>query len=339
MENKIGIISNYIPEEIVEFFGIPYRIIGNFDIKTEPNTPSFTCSFIRDFITAFNSGYLDFLSGIIIPQSCDSLYASFDLLKRKNIFVYRFSTSILNTTDSNKYYSNQIKELINFLEKHFSINFNLNFLREIIKSKNIIRNLLKDIGFLISRDKKDIKYRDFLTLIIKSMQSNSEDSIKILKDKYKDYKLRKKLLEVKNNVMLIGPILDYFDLVDIIEEFENTKIISDCVTNGWRYFDSVIPEDLDPLIAISSYYLSKVHSPTFNNDKYLITVKRALKDFDINRVILINQRGCEPHSFYIPKIRHICKIEGVSFLTLNVEHSESNLERNKMQIQSFLEMI
>ena len=48
-------------------------------------------------------------------------------------------------------------------------------------------------------------------------------------------------------------------------------------------------------------------------------------------MILINQRGCEPHSFYIPIIRSICSEKELPFLALNIEHTELNFERVKSQ--------
>lgn len=150
---KIGIISNYIPEEIIEVFGTPHRIIGDFGTIPESQIPPLTCSFVREFITAFNSGNLDFVSGIIIPQSCDSLYASFDLLKRDGKFVYRYSQPIKNTLESHEYSIKQIKNLIRFLENYFSLTFDNNRLVEIIKSGNTVRSSLRGMGDLILRNK------------------------------------------------------------------------------------------------------------------------------------------------------------------------------------------
>jgi benzoyl-CoA reductase/2-hydroxyglutaryl-CoA dehydratase subunit BcrC/BadD/HgdB len=337
---RIGIISNYIPEEIIEVFGIPHRILGDFGNIPDPQIPSLTCSFVREFVTAFNSGNLNFVSGIIIPQSCDSLYASFDLLKRDGKFVYRFSQPIKNTPESHEYSIKQIKTLIRFLENYFSLALDNNRLVEIIKSGNTVRMSLRSIGYLISRAKIDIPYKDFLSIVLKVMQNRFEDMEGEIKEKYNEFAEYDTYSDIKRKVMLVGPILDNFDIIDIIENFDSTKIVFDNITNGWRYFDNNIPEDRPPMEAISRYYLSKLQSPTFDNDdKYLARVRQGIDEFGVNCVIMVNQRGCEPHCFYIPTIQQICDIRKIPFLPLNMEHKEESLENIKIKIHTLLEMM
>jgi benzoyl-CoA reductase/2-hydroxyglutaryl-CoA dehydratase subunit BcrC/BadD/HgdB len=336
---RIGIISNYIPEEIIEVLGIPHRIIGDFGNIPEPQIPSLTCSFVREFVTAFNCGNLDFLSGVIIPQSCDSLYASFDLLRRDGKFAYRFSQPIKNTPESHTFYMKQIAHLVRFLEDYFAVTFDNNRVVEVIKSGNTVRNLLKGIGHLISKDKKDIPYKDFLSLILKVMQSRFEDiegEIVEQCNRFADYG---SYSDIKRKIMLVGPILDNFDIIDIIENFDSTKIVFDNITNGWRYFESNVAEDRPPMEAISQYYLGKLQSPTFNNDdRYLLKIKQGIDEFGVNCVIMVNQRGCEPHCFYIPTIQRICDTRKVQFLPLNIEHKEESLELTKIKIHTLLEI-
>lgn len=337
---RIGIISNYIPEEIIEVFGIPHRIIGDFGNIPESQIPSLTCSFVREFVTAFNSGNLDFVSGIIIPQSCDSLYASFDLLKRDDKFVYRFPQPIKITAESHRFYIKQIESLIRFLENYFSSTFENNRLVKIIKSGNTVRSFLRGIGYLISKEEKDIAYKDFLSIISKVMQNRFEDIEGEIKEEYNEFTQYDTYSDIKRKVMLVGPILDNFDIIDLIENFDSTKIVFDNITNGWRYFDNSIPEHIPPTEAISQYYLSKLQSPTFDNDdKYLARIRQGIDELGVNCVIMVNQRGCEPHGFYIPTIQQICNDRKIPFLPLNMEHKEESLENIKIKIHTLLEMV
>jgi benzoyl-CoA reductase/2-hydroxyglutaryl-CoA dehydratase subunit BcrC/BadD/HgdB len=339
MVEKIGIISNYIPEELVEIFGTPHRVIGNFGDIPVPFLPSFTCSYVRELVTAFNSGELDFLSGLIIPQSCDSLYAAKDLLKRTDKFVYRLSTPNQYTEASLQYNTMQLKQFVDFLESKFSTGFDEAKLQEIIKVGNRIRRLLQDIAELILKENKNIHYGNFLSLIQKVMQDKFESIEEELARKHAAFKDFETLSSIRRKVMLIGPIVDNYEIINIIERFENTKIVLDNITNGRRYFDGIIAEDIDPLKAISTYYLGKIHSPTFHNKEYVEIIRRAIKDSNINCMIMINQRGCEPHDFYIPKIKQVCNDGKINFLVLNIEHAEPSLDKIKLKIESFLEMI
>jgi benzoyl-CoA reductase/2-hydroxyglutaryl-CoA dehydratase subunit BcrC/BadD/HgdB len=338
MDNLIGIASNYVPEEIVELFGVPYRLLGNFNVEYELNLPTFTCSFIRDLINSFNSGGLDFLSGIIIPHSCDSLFSAYDLLERNNKFVYQFSSSIKNSKDGIYYFKRQLEELIHFLENYFRIKINKNSLIEIINLRDEVRKTLRNIGSLILKENKDIKYTEFLLLILKAMQSRSKDIKQFLENKYKRFKKYKEFKNISQRICLVGPILDNFKLIKAIESFDNTKIICDNLTNGWRYISGQVEVNDDPLEVISKYYLNKIHSPTFSDEKYTNHFKENFLKYNINKIIMFIQRGCEPHLFYVPILKDICKKHNISFISINIEHNEPNNEQILNQIQAFLEM-
>jgi benzoyl-CoA reductase subunit C len=338
-DKKIGVLSNYIPEEIVEIFGIPYRIIGDLGGISEPIIPSFTCSFVKDFVSAFNSGRLDFLSGVIIPQSCDSLYAAFDLLERKNKFVYRFPQPIKNTQKSRQYFEEQINYLIKYLENNCSTAFSDNALMDIIKAKNAVKQTLRDIGYLISAGNKNIPYRTFLFLILKAMRNRSHDILPEMSKEYEELKQRDIRTRINKRVMIVGPIVDNFDILDAIESFSHARIVYDNITNGWRYLDGSISEELPPIEAISAFYLNKLNSPSFDNDeRYLKKIEQGINEYGINRLIMINQRGCELHGFYIPRIQQYCDEKKIIFLPLTVDHTEENLDKIILRINSFMEM-
>ena len=193
---------------------------------------------------------------------------------------------------------------------------------------------------LNSTNKKDISYKNYLSIVLKVMQNRFEDMEGEIKEKYNEFAEYDTYSDIKRKVMLVGPILDNFDIIGIIENFDSTKIVFDNITNGWRYFDNNIPEDRPPMEAISRYYLSKLQSPTFDNDdKYLMRIKQGIDEFGVNCVIMVNQRGCEPHCFYIPTIQQICDIRKIPFLPLNMEHKEESLENIKIKIHTLLEMI
>ncbi len=338
MPKQIGVVSNYVPEEVVDNFGPHYRIMGNFESFSKLDVPVFTCSFVGDFVSAFNHQCFDFLSGIVIPCSCDSLYATNDLLHEGNGFVHRFIHPFDSTPEGVVYFIRQINNLIQYLVDFFSVTFDRERLSETIAYANSVRKTLRDIGFLISNKNKNIPYREFLSVVQYAMQHSFEESKDVLMERYTEFEDYDEYSNVIRKVMLVGPILDDFRILDVIERFEQTKVVCDNITNGWRYFEGGVNERREPIAALASYYLHRLHSPTFRNDaRYLSTIKHAIQEFGVNSVIMVNQRGCEPHSLSAPSIARLCDRHQARFLQLDIEHGVVSLERIKLNIHSFLE--
>lgn len=337
---KIGIISNYIPEEIIEIFGQPYRIMGNFGNYPDTRISSLSCSFVKDFIIAYNSGFFNCLSGIVMPQSCDSLYVSYELLEHKNKFAYRFSQPIKSGNESEIYYLNEINRLVTFLESQTKSTYSDDTLNSIIHSSNQVKNLLKKCGYLISKQNKNIRYSQFLSLIQMAMQNNFREIQNTIEEKLLMYEKYPSTDQIKRKIMLVGPLIDNFQIIDIIEKFPDTKIVYDNITNGWRYIENEIENNVSPKKAIAKYYLNKTQSPTFDSDNlYFSTFDYAIDNLNINCMIMIVTRGCEPYYYYIPKIQQYCKKRNIPILILTVDHNENSFEKIKIKIFTFLEMI
>ena len=193
---------------------------------------------------------------------------------------------------------------------------------------------------MISEQNKDIPYSQFLSLIQVAMQNNFKYVKNSIEEKISSFENAPSTGHLKRKIMVVGPLIDNFQIIDMIEKFPDTKIVYDNITNGWRYIEQGIEKDRSPKKAVARYYLNKTQSPTFDSDaRFFSHFDHAINNLAINGIVMIVTRGCEPYLYYIPKIQQYCKDKKIPLLILTVDHNETSFEKIKIKVFTFLEMI
>jgi benzoyl-CoA reductase subunit C len=145
----------------------------------------------------------------------------------------------------------------------------------------------------------------------------------------------------QKRLMIIGPLLDNIDLLRTIESF-GACIVTDEITNGWRYFDQNVQIDGDLCENLAARYLQAGPSPTLNTDpqSMLASFRGKVSKLDLDGVIYINQKFCEPHIHHYMAKSDILKDMNINCLLLEIEHGTQKIsERDLLRIESFIEVI
>ena len=83
----IGYFCSLVPVELIEAAGfIPYRISGDPSspvTEADSHLESIMCPYVRSCFDVALKGSLDFLDGIVIPHSCDSIERLYNIWRRK----------------------------------------------------------------------------------------------------------------------------------------------------------------------------------------------------------------------------------------------------------------
>ena len=141
-------------------------------------------------------------------------------------------------------------------------------------------------------------------------------------------------------IMIMGPLTDNYALLDKIERF-GAIIVDDDITNGSRYCSRDVETTGDLYENIARRYLFADPSPTLNSgiktDEQAF--QRRIDGLDLQGVIYINQKFCEPHVHnYLSKLE-ILKKSGINVLMLEIEHAGLDVsERDLLRIESFIEI-
>jgi benzoyl-CoA reductase subunit C len=141
-------------------------------------------------------------------------------------------------------------------------------------------------------------------------------------------------------IMIMGPLTDNYALLSRIEQF-GAIIVDDDITNGSRYCSQDVETRGDLYENLAKRYLSAGPSPTLNSN--IKTDEQAFQEridkLDLDGVIYINQKFCEPHVHnYFAKLAFL-KQRKINVLMLEIEHSALDVsERDLLRVESFIEI-
>jgi len=339
-----GYFSNYIPEEIISSAGLyPLRIIGFNGANNNRHRSMFNpiCSFVQDVFSAACSGKLSFLSNIIFPNSCDSLRVMWQMWEHQiqTPKPYILGHPINPDSDAIEYFTREIKKLSGQLHKDTGVSFTDDNLEKTIDKYNQTRALLRELYEIRCNNESFLKGSDVVAVMTAGLIMDRDEYNAVLSQIVEEGKGSKPYRTGGKRIMLIGPLVDNYVLLEKIEEL-GAYIAYDDITNGSRYFDLDVATEGNLYINIATRYLLSGPSPTLNSEKPNIeSFKRLIREFDLHGIIYINQKFCEPHVYNYLAVGDILKQMGVNYLMLEVEHNGLTVdERDLLRIEAFIEL-
>ena len=120
--------------------------------------------------------------------------------------------------------------------------------------------------------------------------------------------------------MIIGSEMDDVEFVRLVEGLNATFVIDEHCS-GTRYFwDEVGPED-DRLAAIAARYVDRVPCPPkdWPERHRLPFILKLAQDYDVQGVLLCQQKFCDPHEFDIPPLQEMFKKNNIPTLFLEFD--------------------
>jgi benzoyl-CoA reductase subunit C len=339
-----GCFSNYVPEEIIAAAGLyPLRIIGFWDTSKSPQRSLFNpmCSFVRDVFLAASCGEFSFLINVVFPNSCDSLKVlrqmwEYEIKKPK---AYTLLHPI-NTDDSSiQYFASQLRVFAAEMKKETGVDFTDTKLKKTIDKYNQTRGLLRQL-YDIRRTNTFLTGADAVALMTAGLILERDEYNSMLRQIIDEATQNHRSDKNLKRIMVMGPLTDNYAMLDKIERF-GAIIIDDDITNGHRYCSRDVETTGDLYENIARRYLFADPSPTLNSDIKTDeqTFRRRIDGLDLQGVIYINQKFCEPHVHnYLSKLE-ILKQSGINVLMLEIEHAGLDTsERDLLRIESFIEI-
>lgn len=333
----IGYFSNYIPPEAIAAVGFhPLRIIGSFNAAGSQPLPRPICSFVQDVFAAASNGLFDHLSGIIFPNSCDSLKAL-----RQNWIFQSIPVLALNhpiNTDQNAaaFLTGQVRQLARDLQQLSGRAIPQTALLEAAADYNEIRRLLRQLYAQRIEQAIDLNYSDLSAVLTAGFIMERTEYLTCLR-RLNEVAAPVSPKRFAHKIFIAGPLVDHYPLLSKIEALGGC-IVDDDITNGRRYCDGDIAIEGDVYENIASKLLSNP-SPTLNGQSVKILFEKRIKQTRPDKVIFINQKHCEPHVHsYLEKKDWLDRI-GIPHLMMHIDHAQAQLQADDLlRLESFLEM-
>ena len=346
----IGHFCNYVPEEILHAAGIlSIRILGSQDNIThaDAHIQSYVCKLIRSSLDMGLKGELDYLDGMVIPNTCDGMRLLFEIWK-KNLgdgFLQLLDLPILIRHDlSRNRFHQAVLKFKRSLEEYLGKPISEEALSNSIRVYNENRSLLKEIYNLRRREDGIISSPEAYEAVLSSLtwpkEVHSDLLRRMIKEAHQRIANRKKVTgKSKVRLHMSGSLITDLRIYEIIEEYGGV-VISDDLCTGTRYYWDNVKENGDPLKAISNRYIEKLpcpcKSPNEERHEFLLS---SLRQGDVQGVIFVMERYCDPHLFDYPFLRK--KFEGMKIPVLEIdsELGVSGQEQLRTRIQTFIDIV
>ena len=339
-----GCFSNYIPEEIIAAAGLyPLRIIGFWNTSKSSNRVLFNpvCSFVRDVFLAASCGEFSFLKNIVFPNSCDSLKVlrqmwEYEIKKPK---AYTLLHPINVDDSSIQYFAHQLRVFAGEMKKESGIDFTDAELKKTIDKYNQTRGLLRQL-YDIRKTNTFLSGADAVALMAAGLMMERDEYNSMLRQIIDETRQNHRNDKNLKRIMIMGPLTDNYALLERIERL-GAIIVDDDITNGSRYCSRDVETTGDLYENLAKRYLFADPSPTLNSsiktDEQAF--QRRIDGLDLQGVIYINQKFCEPHVHnYLSKLE-ILKQRKINVLMLEIEHAGLDIsERDLLRIESFIEI-
>jgi len=343
----VGYFCCNIPDEVFTAAGIlPLRLRGTGSMGTELSDAfysSINCSFPRHVFNQALNHEFDILDGILVPNSCDHIRRIYDNWIRQldTPFVEMFNLPKKVEEPQVQWYKEEVKILIEKLEKHFGVEITEEKLKDAIKLHNENKRLLRQIYELRKADNPPITGAQMLTVVVAGTAIPRDKYNEMLKELLEDLKATEGIKNYRARLMVAGGILDDPEYMDIIED-QGGLVVTDSICFGTRLFWVDTSEEGDPYEAIARYQVQQ--RPTCPRS-YGDQPKRAqylqdmIKDFKVDGVIGERLLFCDSWVVEHYMNDQDLKEVGVPFLKLDREYILSGKGQLRTRVQAFLEML
>jgi len=173
-------------------------------------------------------------------------------------------------------------------------------------------------GYLMDR----VRYLELLEELLDALPDRTEDSKDLVP------------------VYLSGNMAHSVSYFSLIEE-AGAMVVQDDLCSGARTLRLMVPENLDPIDALTERYFTSFFCPT-KHVGYRAHVETLLEDvqkFGARGVIFLLYKYCEAHYFDYPDLKVALESKGIPSLLLDVEDPSYSLGQLKIRIQAFVEML
>jgi len=351
----IGYFCCYVPGEIFTALDlVPYRISGSIHrpvALADAYLETIMCPYVRSCFDLALQGSYEFLSGLIVPHSCDTIQRIYDIWReyRKPRYHHFLNVPHMMDDSSVQFFRHELELMASSLEEFTGRKITPSRLKEAVALHNRNRALLRQLYHLRRSDPPLVSGVEITRAIIASLNMPVNESIDLVSRLVTEAKQRGNGPAVKPyRILVTGSELDDSAFVEQVES-AGANVVADDLCIGSRYFWEDVDTSGNPYQSLATRYLRGIRCPRTYVPKgkdreadlearfgYL---KSFIHDFKVNGVILDIMRFCDTHELDAPDIRDYVESLGVKTLYLEDDYTDSASGQMRTRIEAFLEMI
>jgi len=341
----IGGLCTYVPEEILYAFGmLPVRVLGSHEVQDITDRYLFptVCPFCRDTLAQGLKGRYDYLDGLVMGRTCMHIQGTYDNWRNYVPLPYMKYIWMPGHADSERAQpclEGEYKDMITGLEEFTGKKLTDADLDKAIDLYNTRRKLMKQVYEFRKEEEPPLTGAEAMEMVVASQIMDVAEHNKILEELLAELPNRKLDREVGVRLMMVGSEMTDVPFVRQVEEL-NCTFVADEHCSGSRYFwDEVVPQD-DRIAAIAARYITRWPCPAIGrppNARFERTLAMA-KEWDVQGILLYQQKWCDPHEFDIPKMLAMFKENNIPTVVLEFDVTVP-FGQFRTRIEAFLEMV
>jgi benzoyl-CoA reductase/2-hydroxyglutaryl-CoA dehydratase subunit BcrC/BadD/HgdB len=337
-----GTLCSYVPVEILHAFDIlPVRLWGDGKNpeRADALLPTYICPPARNIMAMGLAGQYDFLDGVIHSYTCDATCGLFNIWchNLKPAFSFLLSPPYMNTDEAVAYCIAEFKALIAALEDFTGKRFSAGRLQESINLYDVARERISEI-YRAKRNGATVRYLDLYQMNLALQVLPIERVVPFYDEYLSNIRHLGTGQDGKRRIMISGSVVSDLDILARIEALGG-EIVADDTCLGYRLVQQRVPPREDPLSALVHYYLdrppcsSRADFPA-RKDYFLKTISA----FDVNAIIFMHQKFCEPHLADHPFLKKVLAEKGIPQVQLELE-GEGLSGQIQTRLEGFFEML
>ena len=346
----IGWLPTDVPEELIHAAGaFPVGILGaNNNVRlADTHLQVWVCSLMRSSFEMGLRGDLDFLDGLIIPQTCDTTRAMVGIW-RKNCRTPYVDSFLLpkqvKRPSARVYLVGELTRLRTELEQLTGKIITDETLSASIRLFNENRRLLRRMYEIHIDHRGLLTSREVYTVIKASMYMDKAEHNRILRDLIRA--MEQKAAEAadkpasKVRLVISGGVWEPPEIMDLIEEAGGVVVGDDLLT-GMRYLSPDADEAGNPLEALADRQLNKIPFGGFDNQNYERRqfLLNLVRNSEAAGLIFLHLKFCEPENYDYNDMREALNSVGIPNLRLETEVANPSLGQIRTRLEAFIEMI
>jgi bcr-type benzoyl-CoA reductase subunit C len=323
----------------------PVRIIGK-----DGGTPladqwlqPYACSFAKSVLNVGLSGDYSFLDLMVFSHTCDTMQNLADVWRRRvnGPPVIIVSTPNLSAGDlSLTYLKRELTRVKEEVEKISGNKITDDILLNSINFYNKHRDNMRLLYDMRRKSPTLITGTEMFSIVLSSFVMKKEEHNQLLEELIQQLEKMTPENTKKPKILVGGSVCQAQGFIQTIES-SGALVVDDDLCMGSRSY--VIPSvsEGDPIEMLAQMYLSRIPCPAIYKPGYdpAGPYIDKIKTGNIDGVIFMQTKFCDPYGFNYPYLRKRLEQEGIPSLLLEVEQNQPVPESFHTRVEAFIETL
>lgn len=340
-QQALGYLCSYAPLEVVQAAGLtPVRVrtIHTTLRRADSLVQSYACAVCRSALEQALGGELDFLRGVLFAHTCDPMQALADLWRMHTPGEFYVDCTMhpanLGSSAAQAYLNAELHRIRDGLALLTGRAIRDDDLGASIALFNQTRRLVQTLH----RHRRQLTASQFYAIVDAAHSMPRQRFNSLLAGALSELGAIP-LDHFGPRVVLVGAVQDEPGLLEILDDLR-VQVAADDLCSGMRPFLGRVAEDVEPMEALTEYYLQRPPCPTKLTPDYdaASELLGLVRSTGAHGVLFVLHKYCDPHAFERARILPALDRAGVPHLLLELELTP-NLEGLRTRLQAFVEIL